>query len=343
MDHVTLGDSGLQVSRACLGTMNFATEAAARHLPGPDETEAGAIIDAFLADGHNFIDTADVYTGGQSEEVVGRAIRGRRDSVVLAGKAGGPTGRHRSATGLSRRHLTRALHDSLRRLGTDYIDLYQCHLWDPMTPIEETMATLDDFVRAGKVRYLGCSNFTAAQIVESQWAAQRGGGSRFISLQPQYSLLNRQIEAEVLPTAARHGLGTLIYSPLGGGVLSGRYRRGAEPGADTRLSALKAVPNPNAAAWAAQLLSDRSFDIVDAVGEVAAELGAEHSAVAIAWAIGRPHITSAIVGPRTLDQYRQVAVGFGLELPASARRHLDEVSAPDNLPVNGAPNAGARA
>src|SRR5438477_5487766 len=228
MDYVTMGRSGLKVSRACLGAMNFGTS---KDAPC-SEDEARRIIDAFLDRGNNFIDTANVYTGGQSEEVVGRAIKSRRETVVLATKARGPQGSGPNDAGLSRLHLTRALEASLRRLSTDYIDLYQCHAWDADTPIEETMATLDGFVRSGKVRYIGCSNFNGAQIVESQWVASKVGGTPFVSLQPRYSLIARDIEAEVLPTCQRHGLGTLVYSPLGGGVLTGKYGRGAEPAPD---------------------------------------------------------------------------------------------------------------
>lgn len=241
MDYVRLGASGLKVSRACLGTMNFGP-AGGVGVGSCEEPEARRIVDAFLDAGHHVIDTADAYTRGESERIVGRAVKGRRDSVVLATKAFLPQGPGANDRGLSRAHLTRALDASLRRLGTDYVDLYQCHQWDPDTPIEETMATLDGFVRSGKVRYLGCSNFTAAQIVESQWAAERVGGTRFVSLQPQYSLLARDIEAEVLPTCERHGLGTLTWSPLGGGVLTGRYARGGSPDRDSRIGRLLASP-----------------------------------------------------------------------------------------------------
>src|SRR4051794_22660917 len=208
MEYVTLGRSGLKVSRACLGAMNFGTADAPC-----DESEAHRITDAFLDRGNNFIDTANVYTGGGSEQVVGRAIKTRRESVVLATKARGPQGSGPNDVGLSRVHLTRALEASLRRLGTDYVDLYQCHAWDPDTPIEETMSALDGFVRAGKVRYIGCSNFNGAQIVEAQWAAERIGGTPFVSLQPRYSLVARDIETDILPTCQRQGLGTLVYSP----------------------------------------------------------------------------------------------------------------------------------
>lgn len=326
MDYVTLGRSGLKVSRACLGAMNFGTESAPC-----DEAEARRIIDAFLDAGHNFIDTANVYTGGQSEEVVGRALKGRRDSVVLATKGRGPQGPGPNDVGLSRVHLTRALEASLRRLGTDYVDLYQCHQPDPDTPIEETMATLDGFVRSGKVRYIGCSNFTGSQIVEAQWAAQRINGAPFVSLQPRYSLIARDIETDVLPAATRQGLGAIVYSPLGGGFLTGKYQRGEEPAPDTRLGrrmgAAQAAGRPGNP-WAAATLTDRNFEILDEVAKVAAELGTSTTAVSLAWLLGRRGVTSVIIGPRTLGQLEENLPGIGLELTPEMVSRLNDVSRP---------------
>jgi aryl-alcohol dehydrogenase-like predicted oxidoreductase len=331
LDSSTLGRSGLKVTRACLGAMNFGGGPGA----GCDEAEARRIIDAFLDVGGDFIDTADIYSGGGSEQVVGRAIAARRDAVVLATKVWGPTGGGPNDRGLSRRHLTSALEASLRRLGTDYIDLYQCHGWDAETPIDETMSTLDGFIRSGKVRYVGCSNFTAGQIIEAQWAAERRNAAPFVSLQPHYSLISREIEAEILPACARHGLGTLTYSPLGGGVLAGRYRQGAEPEAGSRIDRWRRFPDPRAAAWAGMLLSERNFAIADEVGRAADELGATPAAVAIAWVARRPGVTSVILGPRTVDQLAQNLAGVALDLPAEITARLDAVSAPANGPVNG--------
>jgi aryl-alcohol dehydrogenase-like predicted oxidoreductase len=289
---------------------------------GPDalcnEAAAGRIIHAFLDGGHNFIDTANSYGGGQSEEVVGRAVKGRRDAVVLATKGWNPMGPGPNDRGLSRLHLTRALEASLRRLGTDYIDLYQCHAPDGDTPIEETMATLDGFVRSGKVRYVGCSNFTGSQVVEAQWAAQRIGGTPFISLQPRYSLLARDIEADVLPACGRQGIGTLVWSPLGGGVLTGKYSRDRAPAADTRYAKVNIMT--------AQGISSRQFDIAEKVAEIAVELGTTSTAVALAWVLGRRHVTCAIIGPRTFEQYEQNMVGFELQLPADAVEALNAIS-----------------
>jgi aryl-alcohol dehydrogenase-like predicted oxidoreductase len=330
MDHLNLGRSGLRVSRACLGTMNFGTEYG---LAASDEAEAGRIIDAFLDAGGNFIDTADLYHRGETEEIVGRALKGRREWVVLATKGAMPVGPE--GRGLSRRHLTRALDASLRRLGTDYIDLYQCHQWDPVTPIEETMATLDGFVRAGKVRYLGCSNFTAAQLVESQWAAARVGGTRFVSLQPQYSLIQRVIEADILPACERHGIGIIAYGTLGGGVLTGRYRHGEDPDPDSRMGRLLGLPVPGANRWAGSLLNDRNLGIADELVKVAAELDAEPAAVALAWVARRPGVTSILLGPRSVAQLRGNLAAFELDLPDEAMSRLDEISHQDAGPMDG--------
>ena len=311
MEYLTLGQSGLHVSRACLGAMMFGHSATAPC----NEDEARRIIDGFLADGGNFIDTANRYTGGESEEVVGRAIKAQRDEVVLATKGFMPIGEGPNDRGLGRKYLTRALEDSLRRLGTDYVDVYQCHGPDADTPIEETMATLHGFVQSGKVRYIGCSNWTGSQIVEAQWAAERIAGSPLVSLQPPYSLVSRGIEADVLPTCQRQGLGTMIYSPLGGGVLTGKYKRGEEPPADSRFG--------RGGIWG-RMLNDQSLDTADQVGKVAAELGATPTAVAIAWVLARRGVTSVIIGPRTFDQFQQNMEGFDLLLdPAVVKRLSD--------------------
>jgi aryl-alcohol dehydrogenase-like predicted oxidoreductase len=230
-------------------------------------------------------------------------------------------GRGPNDSGLSRGHLTRALDDSLRRLGTDYVDLYQVHAWDPDTPIEETMATLDGFVRSGKVRDIGCSNFTGSQIVEAQWAANRQNGVPFTSLQPRYSLISRDIEGDVLPAAQRHGLGTMIYSPLGGGFLTGKYEPEKEPDADTRLGR-------RGGRWGAMTLTDHNFAIVDEVKKVAAELDSTPIAVSLAWVLGRRGVTSLIIGPRSQAQMESNLPGFDLELPDDAISRLNEVSRP---------------
>ena len=327
MEYVAMGRSGLRVSRACLGTMYFSvSQGAGSGLAATGEAEATAIIDAFLEAGGNFVDTADVYNGGEAETITGRALRGRRDDVVIATKGFMPQSSVPNHSGLSRVHLTRALEASLRRLGTDYVDLYYCHQWDAGTPIEETMATLDGFVRSGKVRYLGCSNFSAAQIVESLWAADRASGVPFTCLQPQYSLVNRTIEAEVLPVCERHGLGTAIYSPLAGGLLAGRYRPGADPEAGTRMARLLEMPRPAAQQWVASQLTDRNFAVAAEVAAAAARLGTTSAALALAWAAAQPGITSVIVGPRSREQLDQNLAGFGLAPPADVLAHMTKVS-----------------
>jgi aryl-alcohol dehydrogenase-like predicted oxidoreductase len=310
----TLGRSGLQVSRACLGAMMFG------HSSGSptEETESRRIIDAFLDSGGNFIDTANIYTGGESEEVVGRAIKSKRDDVVLATKGGfGQIGEGPNSLGLSRKYLVKALEASLQRLGTDYIDLYQCHRYDLDTPIEETMATLHSFVEAGKVRYIGCSNWTGSQIVDGQWAAETMSSTPLISLQPRYSLVSRQIEEDVLPSCQRHGLGTMIYSPLGGGVLTGKYARGEEPPADSRAGR---------SGFGRNMLDDQSLDMADEVAKVAGEVGSTSTAVAIAWVLARRSVTSVIIGPRTFDQYEQNMDGFDLSLDQALVKRLSDAS-----------------
>ncbi len=320
MSFLTLGLSGLNVSRACLGTMTFGNMEW-----GTDETESKRIVDAFVDAGHNFIDTADVYNSGASEEIVGRAIEEKRSDVVLATKGYNAMGDGPNDRGSSRAHLTRALEASLRRLGTDYVDLYQLHNWDHDSPIEESMATLDDFVRSGKVRYIGCSNFFASQLVEAQWAADRHGGVPLVSLQPQYSLIWRDIELDILPTATRHGLGIIVWSPLGGGMLTGKYAKGAELPADGRLSR---GSDMEAEGMRMLTLTDRNFAIVAEVEKVAAEIGATATAVSLAWLLGRPGVTSLIIGPRTVDQLEQNLAGFDLELPVESAKSLSRVSRP---------------
>jgi aryl-alcohol dehydrogenase-like predicted oxidoreductase len=313
MEYTTLGASGLHVSRPCLGAMMFGYTAQA---PAGEE-DSRRIIDAFLDAGGNFIDTANVYTDGESEEVVGRAIKARRDDVVLATKGYGPIGQGPNSTGLGRKYLTSALEASLRRLGTDYVDLYQCHRPDPDTPVRETMATLHGFVQAGKVRYIGCSNWTGSQIVEAQWAARELGSTPFISLQPRYSMNARRIEEDILPTCQRQGLGTMIYSPLGGGVLTGKYKPGEAPPEGSRAAR---------GGWWARMLDEQSVELAVEVGKVAAEIGATSTAVALAWVLSRRGVTSVIIGPRTFEQYEQNIAGFDLQLDPAVIKRLGDAS-----------------
>jgi aryl-alcohol dehydrogenase-like predicted oxidoreductase len=319
VDFVTLGRSGLKVSPACLGTMTFGNTDW-----GTNEPESRRIVDTFIDAGHNFIDTADVYNAGVSEEFVGRAVSNKRNSVVLATKGYNAMGSGPNDRGSSRVHLTRALEASLRRLGTDYIDLYQLHNWDHDTPIEESMATLDSFVQSGKVRYIGCSNFYASQLVEAQWAADRLGGTPLVSLQPQYSLIWRDIELDILPTATRHGMGIIVWSPLGGGMLTGKYSKGDLP-ADGRLTK---GTDMEAEGMRMLTLTDRNFEIVAEVSTVATETMSTPTAVSLAWLISRPGVTSIIIGPRTVDQLNQNLAGFDLALPVESAKRLTRASRP---------------
>ena len=314
MEYLTLGRCGLHVSRACLGAMMFGHGERAPC----DERESLRIVDAFLEAGGNFIDTANVYVGGESEEVVGKAIKHRRDEVVLATKGFGSIGEGPNSTGLGRKYLIRALEASLRRLDTDYIDVYQCHRPDPDTPLEETMATLHGFVQSGKVRYIGCSNWTASQIVEAQLLAARNGWTPFVSLQPPYSLVSRRIEDDILPACQRHGVGTMIYSPLGGGVLTGKYLRNQAPPPDSRVG--------RGGLWARMLDDQRAFDVAEEVGTLAAELGVTSTAVALAWVLARQGVTSVIIGPRTFAQYEQNMEAFDLQLDTKSVKRLSDIS-----------------
>lgn len=322
-----LGRSGLLVSELCLGTMTFGNPRL-----GVDEAESRRVLDAYLAAGGNFLDTADAYAGGASEEILGRALDGRRDAVVLATKGyfpvtpdfGDPPA-HRNALGSSRSHLTEALHASLRRLRTDHVDLYQVHCWDPVTPLDETLSTLDAFVRQGKVRYVGLSNYAAWQVIEAHHAAERKGWATFVTAQIQYSLICREVEQDLVPACRRHGLGILPWSPLGQGVLSGKYRsRGAQE--DARFGGEPA--NERAEAWRGMFLNERTGRIVDTVAAVGEELDATPATVSLAWLLGRPGVSSVILGAKTVSQLEQNLAAASLALPPEALARLDAVSAP---------------
>jgi aryl-alcohol dehydrogenase-like predicted oxidoreductase len=300
----SLGRTGLKVSRLCLGAMTFG---ASRF--GCDEATALAIVHRFLDAGGCFLDTADVYGSGVSESIVGCAIRGRRDAVVLATKVGGPMGPGPNDIGLSRRRILRGLDESLERLGTDHVDLYQVHGYDPTTPLEETMRALGDVVRAGKVRYLGCSNFAAWQLMKANALARELGTARFDALQPQYSLLARHVEREHLPLCVEEGIAVLPWGPLAGGLLAG------EPGPGARARAEPMFPEAERRPVAA------------VVEEVARALGARPAAVALAWLLAQPGVTAPIFGARTLAQLEENLAAADLDLPPEALRRLDEVSA----------------
>lgn len=319
MEYRLLGRSGLAVSRLCLGTMTFGHET--------DREGAFAQLDAFLEAGGTFIDTADVYSHGVSEEIVGGWLAERptiRDRVVIATKGRFPTNTYPTGVGLSRRHLTDALDASLRRLGVDSIDLYQYHAWDPLTPIEEYLRFIDDAVSAGKVHYFGLSNFTGWQLTAVVERARAHNWTPPISLQPQYNLLTRQIELEVIPAATEYGLGLMPWSPLAGGWLSGKYRRDELPTGATRLGedpqrGMEGYHKRNTeATWA----------VLDAVAEVADGSGLTMAQVALAWLADRPQVVAPILGNRTMEQLAGSLAIADVHLDADATAKLDEVSAP---------------
>jgi aryl-alcohol dehydrogenase-like predicted oxidoreductase len=304
MEYRNLGRTGVKVSPLCLGAMMFGAWGE------PDHDKSIRIIHAALDAGVNFVDTADVYSQGENEEIVGKALKGRRDDIVLATKFHGQMGDEINHQGSSRRWIMKAVEDSLRRLDTDYIDLYQVHRPREDTDVEETLSALTDLVRAGKIRYFGSSTFPASQIVEAQWVAKERGLERFKTEQPPYSILVRGIEADVLPTAQRHGMGVIPWSPLAGGWLSGRYRKGAELPSSTRADRLPhrydmSLPG-----------NKRKFEAADALGALADEVQIPLVEIAIAWVINHPAITAAIIGPRTLEHLES-------QLPAGTRK-LDQ-------------------
>jgi aryl-alcohol dehydrogenase-like predicted oxidoreductase len=319
MEYRTLGRTGCVVSRLGLGTMTFGTES--------DEAVSHAQLDRFVAAGGTFVDTADVYSGGRSEEIIGRWWAARppdvTDAVVLATKGRFPTGRSPNDLGLSARHLTRAVDASLRRLGLDHIDLYQVHAFDPLTPLEETLAALGGFIQAGKIGYYGLSNFTGWQLTKAVHLARALGIPAPVTLQPQYSLLVREIEWEIVPAAIDAGLGLLPWSPLGGGWLSGKYRRGERPAGPTRLGD---DPGRGMEAWDRRG-TERTWDVIAAVQDVAEARGSSMAEVALAWVTDRPAVTSTILGARTLEQLEANLGAAGLHLTAAETAALDAASA----------------
>ena len=324
MQYRQLGHSGLQVSTLCLGTMTFgeADETSFMHKVGCDAPTAERIMDRALDAGVNFFDTADVYgDDGLTERVIGGwlARRKRRESLVLATKFRFRMGKGPNSSGASRHRIMRTVEDSLRRLQTDRIDLYQVHMQDVETPEEETLRALDDLVRQGKVLYLGASNYAAYRLMESLFVSERQRLERFVSFQAQYSLVVRDIEREHVPLCRKHGLGILPWSPLAGGFLTGKHTRGEAAPTGSRLAAWKERR--------AGFDNDRNWQIIAAVRAVAQELEATPSQVALAWCAARPGITSVIFGARSLEQLEDNLKAATLELPESAMARLEEASA----------------
>jgi aryl-alcohol dehydrogenase-like predicted oxidoreductase len=313
----TLGGTGIKVSAYCLGAMMFGAWG------NPDHEESIRIIHAALDAGINFIDTADVYSAGESEQIVGQALLGRRDDVVLATKAHGPMGSDPNVRGNSRRWIIREVENSLRRLQTDYIDVYQMHRPDPDTDIDETLSALSDLVHSGKVRAIGSSTFPAEQIVEAQWVAERRGYVRFRCEQPPYSILVRGIEGAVLPACQRYGMGVIVWSPLAGGWLTGRIRE--DNGVDMTNPRAQRIPqrfDPSLPGNAAKLTA------VEELIKIAADAGCSLTHMALAFVIGHPGVTSAIIGPRTMDQLTDLLAGASVQLGDDVLDRIDQIVPP---------------
>ena len=325
MDYRPLGRTGVQVSKLCLGTMMFGAWG------NPDHEDSIRIIHAALDAGINFVDSADVYSAGESEEIVGKALKGRRDDVVLATKFFMPMGEDPNQRGPSRRWIMTAVENSLRRLGTDYIDLYQIHRPDPETDIDETLGALTDLVRQGKVRYIGSSSFSGSEIVEAQWAARERRLERFRTEQPPYSMLVRGIELDVLPTAQRHGMGILTYSPLSGGWLSGNWSADSSPTSPARQRLVKrfdmSLPD-----------NERKLEAVQALAQVADDAGLSLIELAIAFVVNHPAVTSAIIGPRTMEQLASQLPAAEVTLDPAVLDRIDEIVAP-GVTMNPADNS----
>ena len=316
MHYRKLGRTGLQVSPLCLGAMMFG------EWGNPDHDESVAIVHAALDAGINFIDTADVYSAGESEEIVGKAIAGRRDEVVLATKFYAPMGEGPNRMGGSRYWIMKECEESLRRLGTDHIDLYQVHRPDPTVDVDETLGALSDLVHQGKVRYLGSSTFPASEIVEAQWVAERRGRERFVCEQPPYSMLARGIEADVLPTCQRHGMGVIPWSPLAGGWLSGRWRKGSDDLTSHRARRVPARYDLSTPGNQAKL------DAADALGQLADDTGISLVDMALAFVLGNPAVTSAIIGPRTMDQLTSQLGSVDVQLDDDVLDRIDQIVEP---------------
>ncbi len=322
MRYRTLGGTGVEVSPYCLGAMMLG------QWGNPDHDEGVRIVHAALDAGINFIDTADVYSAGEAEEIVGKALKGRRDDVVLATKVHGSMGPGQNRSGNSRRWIRYEVEQSLRRLGTDWIDLYQIHRPEPRTDIEETLSVLTDLVREGKVRAIGCSTFPAELIVEAHWAAERRALERFRCEQPPYSLFARGIEAGVLPVCERYGMGVIAWSPLAGGWLMGKYRHGQEVDMTTgRAARLPQRFDPSLPA------NQQKLDLVEKLEAVAAEAGVSLRHLALAFVVTHPAVTAAIIGPRTMDQLEDLLSGLEVTLDDATLDRLDEI-VPPGITVN---------
>jgi len=319
VEHRQLGRSGLKVPVLSFGTGTFGGKGDFFARWGAtDVDEARRLVDLCLDAGVNLFDTANSYSGGASEEILGAALKGRRHDVLISTKATFPTGRGPNDKGSSRYHLIRACEDSLRRLGTDHVDLYIMHGFDALTPVDETLRALDDLVTAGKVRYLGCSNFSGWHVMKSLAASDRRGWSRYVAYQGYYSLVGRDYEWELMPLALDQGLGTMVWSPLGWGRLTGKIRRDRAP-TTGRIASGGEVGGP-------EVDEDHLFDVVDALDAVAAELGASVPQVALAWLLTRPTVANVVIGARTEEQLRDNLAAATLRLSDEQLGRLDDAS-----------------
>jgi aryl-alcohol dehydrogenase-like predicted oxidoreductase len=320
MEHTRLGRTGLKVSRLCLGTMTFGLQI--------DEAVAASVLDRAAEGGLTFIDTADVYPlgggedlAGTTENILGRWLKGKRHQFVLASKCFGRTGPQPWDAGNSRRHILDAVDASLRRLGTDYIDLYQLHGDDPETPLDETLQALDDLVRSGKVRYIGCSNFLAYRVARALGRSEALGLARFDSVQPRYNLLFREFERELFPLCLEEGIGVIPYNPLAGGLLSGKHGRGEKPAAGTRFT----IPNAGTM-YQDRYWHDREFETVEAFTQIAKEAGLKPATLAVAWVMHNPAITAPIIGASRPDQLDDTLAAAEVKLDAGMLSRLDELT-----------------
>jgi aryl-alcohol dehydrogenase-like predicted oxidoreductase len=345
LDYRYLGSTGLKVSPLCLGCMTFGE--------GADETTAHEMLDRFVAAGGNFIDTANNYAGGLSEEIVGRwrAARGNRQNMIVGTKVRFPVGPGPNDVGLTRKHITDSVEASLRRLQTDYIDLYQAHCWDHVTPLEETLRAFDDLVSAGKVRYIGASNFTGWHLAKAVATSAAHNWVRFESLQTQYSLITRSPEWDILPACRAEGVGVTIWSPLGAGWLSGKYRRDTVPPPESRMAHAAqtpeewekltqigpgaTIPHPHKVASEAEFKrlqqvqeAERRWRVIEAVGDVAQARGATHAQVALAWLLAQPGVTAPVIGVRTVAQLGENLGCLNVALSEGELAWLNEVSDP---------------
>lgn len=317
MHYRLFGRTGLYVSELCFGAMTFGGKGIYEAMGNTGQAEADKLVSLALERGINFFDTADVYSQGESEKILGKALGGRRKDVVLATKVRGKVGPGANQQGLSRAHILSSIDGSLKRLGTDWVDLYQIHGVDPVTPLDETLRALDDLVRAGKVRYVGCSNLAAWQLAKANGIAARNGWARFESLQAYYSIAGRDLERELVPLLNDERMGLMIWSPLAGGLLSGKYDRDGNGPEGSRRTTFDYPP----------VNKDRAFDCVDAMRNIALARGASVARIALAWVLARPHVSTIIIGARNEAQLRDNLAATELALDPAELAELDRVSA----------------